>query len=446
MKKLIAIIVIVALILTGGFLWISSYINSPAFAEYLTEKATAATGAPTKIGAVKFSLFKGVTVQSIAVDNPVAKKEKTLLSIAEVALDTDFFSLLSRKPTVQGLSLKQPKIGLELNEKNVPRMPESLAALLKPADTAAKPSEKKEALPAFLLETLAISDAAVMVRNASGARQFEAQNLSLKLAGFPSGKGEFNAEKLIAPANLTLSALHTPVVIDNQGLTLAPLQAKAYGGNVQAAIKLTTGTAPGFTIDTELINLDVAALLKEITQGSAVLSGSLSAKASIQGSNAEPQLAKGQGNLSVRNGRISGSKVLQELAAILNVPGLANPDLSELNAQYIIADERVVIKSASLRSTLFSADVNGSVGFNQRLNLDARVAFTPTLLNLIPASIRQNIERSLGPQSEIRFKIWGTAQQPQTNLKEVLVTSAAKGLVDKLLKDRLGDKLFPKLF
>lgn len=269
-------------------------------------------------------------------------------------------------------------------------------------------------------------------------------------------------------ANLPLSLpLQKPVQLTNldvqaeltdKKVHLHNMSFQTFEGTAKAVGALGLGSdAPPFKGDITLQGFQLGPLLETVGTGKVSVSGTAGMEFSLQGQGfSMPQLTRsltGTGHMLVKDGKVEGLNVLQEAFRLLKRFGI-NPEtvqtdvFSAIEGNIAIKQGVVNVQRLQVDSPDLQALTKGTVGFDQKLNLQANITLSEILSQKIAGkSPAAKIALTKG-QLTIPLIITGTAQTPSYNLDSKKfgskVQEQVKEKVEKAVDDLLKGKASPK--
>ncbi|MBK9307397.1 MAG: AsmA family protein [Nitrospira sp.] len=266
---------------------------------------------------------------------------------------------------------------------------------------------------------------------------------------------------LINTANLPIALpFKKPVEIKNlqisaevkgQEAKLNTLSFGLFDGQVKGNGKLVAGSdAPPFNGGVTIQGLQLGPALSTVADTPVSVSGAAGANLSVEGRGfSMPDLTKalqGTGHLAVKDGKIQGVNILQEVVSALNVAGISVDDpkatvFSTIETDLAIKQGLIKLQNLLMDSHDFQATGGGTIGFDQQLNL---------LVNL---NLSQEVSQKLSgasPVVKIAMKdgrlslpltITGTAQAPSYGVDVKGLTGKVQEQVKKKVEETVGGLL-----
>ncbi|QPD06043.1 MAG: hypothetical protein Nkreftii_003817 [Candidatus Nitrospira kreftii] len=266
---------------------------------------------------------------------------------------------------------------------------------------------------------------------------------------------------VVNTANLPVALpLKKPVEIKNlkiaaevkgQEAKLHGLSFQLFEGEVKGQGKLVVGSAtPPFSGGVVMQGLQLGPALNAVAETPVSVSGTAGADLSIQGRGFSlPDLTKalqGTGHLAVKDGKIQGVNILQEVVSALNVAGISIDDpkatvFSTIETDLAIKQGLIKLQNLLMDSHDFQATGGGTIGFDQQLNLLVNLNLSQEVSHkLAGASPVVKIAMKDGRLS-LPLAITGTAQAPAYGVDVKGLTGKVQEQVKKKVEEAVGGLL-----
>jgi len=200
-----------------------------------------------------------------------------------------------------------------------------------------------------------------------------------------SGRGQLEFDQ-VKHGTLTLGPVAAPVAIANQVVTCDPIQFGLYegGGRGRLVVNLA-GAEPAAEFNGLLRNVDANKLLSENSESKNRLHGRLGGVVTLRFQGSErPQIvrtAKGQGEVTLVNGRLAQLNLSKELAAAGQLAGLSldqrDTPIEDMASQFTLADGWVRTDNLTLRSPELTMVAAGGFSLEDELNFEGTAVFSP---------------------------------------------------------------------
>jgi len=200
-----------------------------------------------------------------------------------------------------------------------------------------------------------------------------------------SGRGQLEFDQ-VKHGTLTLGPVAAPVAIANQVVTCDPIQFGLYEGGGRGRLVVNLGGAePAAEFNGLLRNVDANKLLSENSESKNRLHGRLGGTVTLRFQGSErPQIvrtAKGQGEVTLVNGRLAQLNLSKELAAAGQLAGLSLDQrdtlIEDMASQFTLADGWVRTDNLTLRSPELTMVAAGGFSLKDELNFEGTAVFSP---------------------------------------------------------------------
>lgn len=253
-------------------------------------------------------------------------------------------------------------------------------------------------------------------------------------------------KKPVEIKNLQLAA-----EVKGQEAKLNTLSFGLFDGEVKGNGTLVAGSnTPPFNGGVTIKGVQLGPALSTVAETPVSVSGTAGAELSVQGRGfSMPDLTKalqGTGHMAVKDGKIQGVNILQEVVSALKVAGISIGDpkatvFSTIETDLAIKQGVIKLQNLLMDSHDFQATGGGTIGFDQQLNL---------LVNL---NLSQEVSQKLSgasPVVKIAMKegrlslplaITGTAQAPSYGVDVKGLTGKVQEQVKKKVEETVGGLL-----
>src|SRR6185437_13542693 len=224
-----------------------------------------------------------------------------------------------------------------------------------------------------------------------------------------------------------------------------------FDGQVKGQGKLIAGSeTPPFKGGVTVQGVQLGPAFNAVSETPISISGTAGADLSLQGIGfSMPDLTKaleGTGHMTVKDGKIEGVNLLQEVLSALKVAGISLDKakataFSTIETDLLIKQGIINVQRLLMDSHDFQATGGGTIGFDQRLNLLVNLNFSQDLSQkLAGASPVVKIAMKDGRLS-LPLTITGTAQAPTYGVDLKGVTGKVQEQVKKKVEEAVGGLL-----
>ena len=266
---------------------------------------------------------------------------------------------------------------------------------------------------------------------------------------------------MISTANLPVTLpLKKPVEVKNfqlaaevkgQEAKLNSLSFQLFEGQVKGQGKMIAGAElPPFKGTVTIQGVQLGPALNAVSDAPVSVSGTTGADLSLQGKGfSMPDLTKaleGTGHLAVKDGKIEGVNILQEVADALKVAGISMGEakataFSTIETDLVIKQGVINVQRLLMDSHDFQATGGGTIGFDQKLNLIVNLNLSQDVSQKISAaSPVVKIAMKEGRLS-LPLAIAGTAQAPAYGVEVKGLTGKVQEQVKKKVEEAVDGLL-----
>jgi hypothetical protein len=443
-KMLVVIFVVLAVGLAVGIFWVSRYLQSAEFKQFVLGEARNALGADVKIDNINVSVFSGVSLKGVAVANPEGFSGQLLTADAFV-LRYRLLPLLRRRVEIEEVSLRKPTIELVRGnkgrwnyEKLTAKTEQPMPAGAPPkAPTSTKPSAKSGNFE-ILLSKLLMTDGNMVMLSDKNEELLKVQDINLlcliDLAGDKlSGSGKASIGTIDVANRLFVRQITSPLKVSTNEIQLAPLSGKLAGGTVSGDIAVNVVGDLQFTVNLQVKDTDIDTLLQE-AHTKRVISGKLQATVALNGTGGLSTMI-GSGRAEVVGGKLADIPLLNQLSFLLQVPALNDLKFDECRVEFSMSNN--VMQTPVIRVISSEVQITGTGSVNledDSLNHAMTLALAKDTLAHVPKEVRAIFTERSDGYLTLDFRVWGPYDSPKTDLQQRIVKGTAEQLLGKGLK------------
>ena len=504
MQKLrrLAVIALGALIGLGAvvLLGVNLYVQSQGAQGKIQQELTRSLGVPLKIRSMSVTPWGGLELSGITIPQTVSVGPKDFLKARTFRLRVRFLSLFSRRLVIKEVSLVAPRVVWLQNTEGKWRLPNAPAARphAPPTNHAAANSQaetgtevaKTATTPVVTKGAPVVTNAVPVVTNPAGVPSSpkvtikdEPPGREPKLAVAPEVRrvtvkdGDFtfldqtgrlvasfagvdfrtnirSAQALRGDAKVTrvslqdrffLDQLRSPIHYEPDVLELSKISARVAEGEVNGyfAMQPETEDSP-FTTSVKFHDVLADQLVENAGGAKGMVKGKLEGSFQASGKTSDAEALVGQGEITLRDGRVQQYRLLVLLGQILQIEELQELHLEQAEAKYHLRPGLVTIDELVLRSPNIRLASSGTVAFDGTLQLNSQLAINDRIRGQLFKAIRDNFHRIDDPgYSAIEFQVGGTIERPSTNLVEQVVGRDISSMLNSFFggkKDRTKKK------
>ncbi|HLZ34782.1 MAG TPA: AsmA family protein, partial [Nitrospira sp.] len=239
--------------------------------------------------------------------------------------------------------------------------------------------------------------------------------------------------------------------VTGQDILLDNLSFQLFDGQVTAKGGMTSGTgAPPFNGRVLIEGVKLGPVMETIGTDALRVSGSAAGSLALQGRGfTKPDLTQaldGTGKIAVKDGRIEGVNLMQEVSALFKVVGLSQDDVkatafTAIEADVGIKQGLVNVQRLLMDSHDFQATGTGTVGFDRALNLQVNLNLSEALSQKLSAGASAARLALSGGRLAVPMVITGTLQAPSYGLDTKAVGAKVQEQVKEKVKEAAGELL-----
>ena len=441
LRILLILLLVFAVLLIGTLLYLNHYVQTPALKELVLGTARDALGAEVKISNLNVSLFSGVALRGVAVENPEGYPGQLLTADAFV-LRYRLLPLLRRRVEVEEVSLQKPTITLARNDKGEWNYEVLTAAAAGSPAAPLEPGRAARSAPTgglnISLSRVSMEDGEVVMLGEGGKELVRIDKIGLATrVNFEGGKLNGSGKASIGTINLANSLfvrlISAPVTISAEQIALNPLSGTLAGGTVSGDITLKLADEFKYALRLQVKDGDVDKLLQEAGTRP-MLNGKLQATVALEGTGGLPTMA-GNGRAEITDGRLGEIPTLNLVAVLLQIPELRDLKFGECVLEFTITNNTMQTPVIRLSAPRVQITGKGNVSLDDyALNHDMTLAVGKELLARVPKEVRNVFTERADGFFTIDFRVWGPYDSPKENLKARIVRGATDQLIEKGLQ------------
>lgn len=455
-----ALIALAAVLLLG----VNLYVQSQGAQAKIQQELSRSLGVPLKIRSMSVTPWGGLELSGITIPRTASVGPKDFLEARTFRLRVHFFSLFSRRLVIKEVSLVAPRVVWPQNTEGKWRLPDTRATRVHnvsknqtPAAAQAEPGTEvvqTNAGPVVTNPANASSSSKMEVKEEPPGREPrftvapEVRRVSVKDGDFTfldqtgrlvasfagvdfrtnlrsksALRGDAKVNRVSLRDRFFLDQLRSPLRYEPDVLELSQISARVAQGEVNGyfAIQPEAEDSP-FTTSVNFHNVLADQLVENAGGPKGMVKGKLEGSFQASGKTGDPEALVGQGEISLREGRVQQYRLLVLLGQILQIEELQELHLEQADAKYHLRPGLVTIDELVLRSPNIRLTLSGTVAFDGSLQLNSQLAINDRVRGQLFKAIRENFHRIDDPgYSAIEFQVGGTIERPSTNLVEQVV-------------------------
>lgn len=462
----LAVIALGALIGLGAvvLLGVNLYVQSQGAQGKIQQELSRSLGVPLKIRSMSVTPWGGLELSGITIPQSVSGVTKDFLKARTFRLRVRFLSLFSRRLVIKEVSLIGPKVVWLQNTEGKWRLPDTRAARphtlsinqisptpqtepgiqlvqtnaapvvtsepsvpSEPKRTGNAEPPRREPKLALAPEVQRVSvkngDFTFLDQNAKLVASFAGVNFRTNIRSAQAFRGDAKVARVSLRDRFFLEQLRSPIRYEPDVLELSKISARVAEGEVNGyfAMQPEAEDSP-FTTSVKFHDVLADQIVENAGGVKGMVKGKLEGSFQASGKTSDPEALVGQGEISLREGRVQQYKLLVLLGQILQIEELQELHLQQADAKYHLSPGLVTIDELVLRSPNIRLTSSGTVAFDGTLQLNSQLAINDRIRGQLFKAIRDNFHRLDDPgYSAIEFQVGGTIERPSTNLVEQVV-------------------------
>jgi AsmA protein len=239
------------------------------------------------------------------------------------------------------------------------------------------------------------------------------------------------------------------IAVKGQDAYLSNLSFQLFDGQVKAQGGLTSGSdSPPFTGTATIQGLQLGPALDALAAPQVSISGTAGVDLALKGHGFSMQdltkTLEGSSHLAVKDGKIEGINLLQEAISILKVSGISLDNakatvFSTIETDLAVKEGVIEVQRLLMDSHDFQATGNGTVGFDQTLNLKVTLNLSQALSQKITGSSPAARLALTDGRLNVPLLITGAVQAPSYGLDSKALTGRVQEQVKEKVKEAIGD-------
>jgi len=471
---LIGLAVLLALVV-ALLVGLNLYIQSPGTQARIQEELSKALRLPLKITNTSLTPWSGLRITGISIPSGDAN----FLEAASFSASYRFFPLLQGKLIIPEMRVESPKVIWVQNAEDKWVLPgaEKAAEISKEAtQTSPEPvvppettetGEKKPKVDkvekksnfAVVIDRFDVKGGTVELfdKDHKPVGTFTGVNMTYTKLNADQVEGSATIERVVwadAPPmeNVTTSFSYLNA---NQELWLPEVNATVAGGSVRGNYRSRSEgkhTPFSYKVEFNRINLDLLVTQSGGEAGQAT--GDLRGKLSMHGDTDRMEKAEGEGQLELREGRLSQFGIFRVIGDFLNIRELADFRITEGQAEFNVVGDKVLVDRVNLQAPSLEITATGTVRLDnkksdkkdkndkkeRKIAFDARLSVDDAVVAKLPGKAPEAFTSDGKGRRMIDFNVTGTTDKPKTNLDEKLLSQTINGQLGSLLGGLFDDK------
>jgi hypothetical protein len=472
-----AVIVLGAILLTG----VNLYVQSQGTHAKIQQELSRRLGTTLGIRSMSVTPWGGLELSGITIAQTSPVGPRHFLEAKTFRLRVRFLSLISRRLVIKEVALINPNIAWPQDAEGKWKLPSSpktktVAPIVSQPDVGSESAQTSQTqtapavaiTPANLASTpqAAVLDQSpkqeprlamppevrrISIKNGNFSfldhtgrllASFSGVNFGTSIRSALALHGNAKVAKISLQDRFFLEDLRSPLRYEPDVLEFSKISARAGNGEINGyfAMQPEAEDSP-FTTSIKFRNVLADQIISNAGGPKGMVQGKLEGSFQASGKTADPEALVGQGEISLRDGRVQQYSLLVLLGELLQIEELRELNLEQAEARYHVSPGLVTIDELVLRSPNIRLTASGRVAFNGKLKLDSQLAINDKIRGQLFKAIRQNFQPINEPgYSAIDFHVGGTIDRPSTNLMDRLVGRDLSSMINSFLGGRKKER------
>ena len=424
-----------------GLFCVNLYIQSPRTQEQIQGQLSRALRMPLKITNTTLSPWNGLRITGITIPNG----DTTFLEAGSFAADYRMLPLLAGKLSISEMSIDHPKVVWKQDAEGKWKLPalEKKALTVDEARVPEPEKAEKKSGGGFtvVIGRFVVKSGAVELVDKDGKHTATFTDVNMTYTALTDANVEGTAVigRAVWADTLVLENVRTPFKYAAGELTLPEVIGTLAGGSVRGSYRAQP-EAPKSPFETaftfEQVNLDRLATQVGWKPGQA--GGTAAGQLALHGDMRRAERAEGSGQFQLRDGQFKQLELFQTIGQALNIHELSDLRLKDAHGEFRVGGEKVTFDQLTLTAANLQLGAKGTVRFDQKVALDARLGVEEGLVKQLPDLVRASFATADNGRRTIDFNITGSTEKLRTNLLDKLIGQKIGQQFDDLLSGTFG--------
>lgn len=443
-----------------GILAINVYVESDAIRTKLEAKLTSTLRMPCRITTASFTPWRGVRITGVTIAQPARPDVGNFLEASGFTASLKMAPLLSRKLVVKELVIDEPQVVWVQNPEGNWRLPtvakEEREQMESPAESEDEPAPTTltgvepgaEAPPRkpfeILVDQFSIKHGSFVFLDPDqrSIASMSDVNVESRVANSRDVQGKALCAKIAIQDVVFLANLQTPFSYIAEELALPEMSATVAGGDVRGGFTLkTTEKDSPFTCDVKFDQVDLNQVVTEAGGLPGQAAGRLSGYLDLYGRIRDAKTCVGGGRIMLAEGQLKQYEFLKMLGQAMQIEELEQLNLRQAQVDFRIGEKKVWIDELKMASPNLSLTAHGTIRFDAKIDLEARLTINERITRQLPRFIAENFHPAEDPALRyVDFEVRGTVAKPKTNLMEQIVGRKIEQQFNDLFQNIFGAK------
>ena len=411
---------------------INLYLQSKGVQDRVRLAASEAAGVPVAIQGTLYIPWSGLVVSGVVVPHD-GDMRLPLLNVGSISIRFESLALLRGHFVVTDILIQSPVLlAFQKSDGSWSRpkaYPAPVAAPLSekpPGPPVVTPSVEPPAThvvadksPQVSVERIRVRDGTIYLDDARGRRigVVEGVEISVKPAKDNAINGDFKIRKIELFDKIALRETSGTFLWRKNYFEIPAFKLIWGEGSLVGQLAMNWGDEARFTASIKAAEVSLSALATDAGVRAEGTKGTLLGTGEISGVIGQPGTFVGGAQIELLSARLQPIDFIRQIGDLMSIEELQMLELKEARAEFAIANEQVVAKNILMESKNLVIEASGPVGFDGRLNLDAKLHVKDKLRRDLRAILGNNLVASDREGYKVLpFSINGTVSRPESDL------------------------------
>jgi len=428
-----------------GSFCLHAHLQSPRTQERIRAQLSQALGMPLKLTKTSFSPWGGLRITGVT----IPEGDANFLAADNFSAGVRWLPLLVGKVSIPEVTVDRPKLVWKENAKGKWVLPKLAASAPAPAaeSAPAKPENppvgKTEKAVAFDIARLNVNGGAADLFDNEGKQVLACTGVNVTCTTVTESKVEGVVEigHLVWAESVALDNVRAPFIWSGGELTVTKLTGTLAGGAATGSFKARPKAENSpFEAEFQCEKVDLARFTANLGWKVGQAAGTAAAQLRVAGDLDRLNRATGPGQFQLTDARFKQLDFLQSIGKALDIQELTDLRLKDGHGEFRLADKKIHVDQMTLNALNLQLGAKGTVGYDQKVALEAQLGVEDGLLKQLPEMLRDSFSQAEDGHRTIGFQISGTTDKLRTNLLDKLIGQKVGRQFDDLLTGIFGGR------
>ncbi|MCE9612210.1 MAG: AsmA family protein [Chthoniobacter sp.] len=429
---------VLCVVLVIGSFCLHAHLQSPHTQERIRAQFSHALGMPLKLTNTSFSPWGGLRITGVT----IPEGDANFFAADNFSAGVRWLPLLVGKVSIPEITVDRPKLVWKENAKGKWVLPKLTASESTPATEAAParpekaPAGKAEKAVAFDIARLRVNGGATELSDNEGKQILACTGVNVTCTTVTESKVEGVVEigHLVWTESVALDNVRAPFTWSGGELTVTKLTGTLSGGAATGSFKgRPKAENSPFEAEFQCEKVDLAQFTANLGWKVGQATGTAAAQLRVAGDLDRLNRATGPGQFQITDARFKQLDFLQSIGKALDIQELTDLRLKDGHGDFHLADKKIHVDQMALNALNLQLGVKGTVGYDQKVALEAQLGVEDGLLKQLPEMLRDSFGQAEDGHRTIGFQISGTTDKLRTNLFDKLIGQKVGRQFDDLL-------------